>query len=109
MIAKITAGLAAIAAVFYALFRVEKSKRKSAEKEAQIERSNREFLERERMINDKIREDTEVWKEEQETELKTDLEKLKALKYEDDSATTVNSVLQLLNNDNKESSVKYSK
>jgi uncharacterized iron-regulated membrane protein len=97
--AKITAGLSVLVGILFLMLRGEKSKRKSAEFEASTEKGNRELLEKEKTVLNKIEEDRKVWDEEQAESHLDNVVELEKLKNEDNDSVVVDSMLSMYNKD----------
>jgi uncharacterized iron-regulated membrane protein len=97
--AKITAGLSVLAGILFLMLRGEKSRRKAAEFEASTEKGNRELLEKEKTVLNKIEEDRKVWDEEQAKSHLDNVVELEKLKNEDNDSAVVDSMLSMYNKD----------
>jgi archaellum biogenesis ATPase FlaH len=97
--AKIKLAMLAVIGALVLMLRGEKSKRKVAEFEASTEKGNRELLEKEKTVLNKIEEDRKVWDEEQAESHLDNVVELEKLKNEDDDSVVVDSMLSMYNKD----------
>lgn len=91
-----------VVGVLYMLLRIEKSKRKAAEKEASIEKSNRKLLEKEKEVVT----DLDLHREKDIKRLADKKEKqatqIEELKHETDNDNVVDNIVRLLDKDSNE-------
>ncbi len=100
---KLSGALAAISAILIIMLKSEKSKRKAAELEASIEKSNRETLEKERDIISDIDGDREVRDEKRTEKAIYNAEHAEALKNNDSNDAVVDGIFGMLNKNNHSS------
>ncbi len=96
---KILAVLGSIIVALFAMFKMEKSKRKAAEFEADTEKGNRQFLEKEKEVIADIDKSREKWDNTQEAEHVDNIVKLEGLKNEDNDSDVVDDMLSMYNKD----------
>jgi archaellum biogenesis ATPase FlaH len=99
MWAKITAFFAALSGALYLWGKHQKNEKEIAEFEASTEKGNRELLEKEKTVLNKIEEDRKVWDEEQAESHLDNVVELEKLKNEDNDSVVVNSMLSMYNKD----------
>jgi hypothetical protein len=97
--AKIKLAMLAVIGVLVLMLRGEKSRRKVAEFEASTEKGNRELLEKEKAVNQKIDQDRKVWDEERSEKHTAEIVELEKLKNEDDDSAVVDSMLSMYDKD----------
>ncbi len=96
---KLIAALTAVAGVFWFLFKSERVKRKAAEQEAMIEKSNRIFVEKESKVKEEIAVKRESWDKEERAKDKIIETKLDDLRDEEDNIVFTDNIISLLNED----------
>lgn len=96
---KLSGVLAVIGGILLLMLRGERSKRKAAVLEANIEKGNREHLEKERDIISNIDENRQDWNKKQSEEAIYNAQFAESLKDSND-ADTVDNLVSLLNKNN---------